>query len=216
MSISQPLSERLRTFGSTPLRFRFRIRTLLVAFLLLALLLTAGPVVYFRVTTLPLGRAVAGLNANIADSLGKSGSGNAWLTEAQVLQQMRQVLAASDASSEVKQYLARLLESERLPRSANFLVTAYENSATKKLVVTDIHVMLFLPEDRTYKLFPYTDRTSRASSFDRWNVMTFGVDDYFCSPEKTWGEIGSRTNCKTYAEKPDASAFRLIQSAAGR
>ena len=104
-------------------RFRFSVRSLLYAVVLLALLLTFGPRIYewyYAGPSDPLGDAVASFNARYKDD--PIGGYETPVTEAEIIASIRSQLPNLPASGQVKSIYSDIVRTRRLPRDVSLSV----------------------------------------------------------------------------------------------
>jgi hypothetical protein len=131
-------------------RFRFGVRTLLVAFVLLALGLTFVPKAYHRFYSVPLADSVASFNERF-EWLYDDNS-EPVLTEREVVDAIRAQLPKFVGPDEAKKELARIARTRMLPIDASLNATsAYraENPSRNRLLWIELE--LILPDDTAFE-----------------------------------------------------------------
>jgi hypothetical protein len=106
--------------SDTNRRFRFNLKSMLLAMVALAVLLTLGAKIYewyYAGPTLPLADAVASFNAQYTnDPIGKF---EPPLTETEIIASIRSQLPGLQASDQVKSVYAEIVRKKRVPQGAS-------------------------------------------------------------------------------------------------
>jgi hypothetical protein len=129
-------------------RFRFRLRTLMLVTLLVALAAWSAPLLHFWYTSVPIEQMVAEFNQTTMNN--GSFKLEAKLTEYEVISALETMSGAKTTPPEQRQLYARILSTGRIPKHARFVawfsqISFPDSSITVDLEFTSNHFATTVP-----------------------------------------------------------------------